>query len=290
MKILSIGNFTHGWDGSICDEEHIAKALEDAGHEVERWQREDTPFGSSPTDDYDFILLSQWNGYAPNLVDELKRITKAPVVYWAFDHQAWDQDWHMKLVEGADLYLSKRIADSKFPNWRWLSQDFAPSFLKPFEGEVEQDIDVLFTGSYLPWATERNEFLQAVDKEFNLVVHSVNDWPFLQRQGPLMDHELPKLYARAKVILSIDHTIEAGYWSDRNAQIIACGRQPLFWYVPLSEARFDNRVQYFYNVEDGIKKLRDFQEVSVNADNLYVDDRVEDLLIIVENHIENRSV
>ena len=33
MKILSIGNFGHGWDGSICDEEHIAGALEELGHD-----------------------------------------------------------------------------------------------------------------------------------------------------------------------------------------------------------------------------------------------------------------
>ncbi len=31
MRILSIGNFGRSWDGSICDEEHIAKALEDMG-------------------------------------------------------------------------------------------------------------------------------------------------------------------------------------------------------------------------------------------------------------------
>lgn len=281
MRILSIGNFTRGWDGSICDEEHIAKALEEAGHEVVRWQR-GTEIDKRPN--FDFVLLSQWDGYPENFVENVRRRNKAPVVYWAFDYQEQDQEWHKRLIEGADLYLSKRIADSIFPNWRWLSQDFAPSFLSPHKEPFEKDIDVLFTGSYLPWANERNEFLQAVGKEFDLTVHSVNDWPFLENKGPLMDQELPKLYARAKVILSIDHTIEAGYWSDRNAQIIACGRQPLFWYVPLSEARFDNRVQYFYNIEDGLDKIRDWKELyGVDAEGLYVDDRVEDLLTIVRS-------
>lgn len=286
MKILSIGNFTRGWDGSICDEEHIAKALEEAGHEVYRVQRETLNGGLPLTSGIpDFTLVAQWDRYG-----DLSYLPK-PLVYWAFDYQADGQDWHERLVKGADLYLSKRIADSKYSNWQWLSQDFAPNFLKPYEGEVEQDIDVLFTGSYLDWATERNDFLKAVNERYNLVVHSVNDWPFLERKPPIMDEGLPELYARAKVILSIDHTIEAGYWSDRNAQIIACGRVPLFRYVPLSEARFDNRVKYFYSVEDCLEKIENWEELySVNAEGLYVDDRVEDLLTIVENYLENRSI
>ena len=281
MKILSIGNFTRGWDGSICDEEHIAKALEDAGHEVYRVQREELT-GIPLTDGIpDFTLVAQWNGYP-----DLSYLPK-PIVYWAFDHQADGQDWHERLIKNSDLYLSKRIADSKYPNWQWLSQDFSPSFLRFTFDYPNYDIDVLFTGSYLDWATERNDFLKAVNEKFNLVIHSVNPWPEewgLDVRPPIMDEGLPALYDRAKVILSIDHTIEAGYWSDRNAQIIACGKKPLFWYVPLSEARFGNRVTYFYNIEDGLKKIEEqLEEPQDETDmtNLYVEDRVEDLLTIV---------
>ena len=158
MKILSIGNFTTGWDGSICDEEHIALALEELGHEVTRGQRDSVATHGGETG-YDFTLIAQWDGYK-----DLTFLPK-PVVYWAFDYQADGQEWHERLVREADLYLSKRIADSKYPNWQWLSQDFAPKFLdKPKNYAVNKDIDVLFTGSYLPWATERNELIEAVDK------------------------------------------------------------------------------------------------------------------------------
>jgi hypothetical protein len=285
MTILSIGNFYNpSWDGSLPDEEHIAKALEDAGHEVERLQRESledpTTTGSNGLYGYDFILIAQWDGYP----DNLDKLPQTPLIYWAFDHQADGQEWHERLVKASDLYLSKRIADSKYSNWRWLSQDFSPSFLKPYDHEIKKDIDVLFTGSYLPWATERNETLKAIDEKFNLVIHSVNAWDgFKDVRPPIMDEGLPELYARARVILSIDHIIEAGYWSDRNAQIIACGRQPLFWYVPLSEARFGNRVQYFYNIDDCLEKIKNWKELPVNADNLYVKDRVKDLLTIVRS-------
>jgi hypothetical protein len=285
MKVLSIGNFGHGWDGSICDEEHIASALEELGHEVYRVQREELPHALMDTTVPDFTLIAQWDGY------EDLSVLPHPLVYWAFDYQAEGQEWHERLVREADLYLSKRIADSKYPNWQWLAQDFAPKFLDKYpdyHNKLGSEIDVLFTGSYLPWATERNETLKAVDEKFNLVIHSVNEWPgFKDVRPPMMDDSLPYLYAQAKVILSIDHTIEAGYWSDRNAQIMACGRRPLFRYVPLSESTFHNYVDYFYNVEDCLRKIEhnlvseDGGAYKYAQENLKVTNRVQDLLTIV---------
>ncbi len=291
MRILSIGNFGTGWDGSICDEEHIASALENLGHEVERLQREDAFItrwkykADGILREIGFVLVAQWHGYPPDMVKDIKELLHCPVVFWAFDLQEWGQEWCERLIAQADLYLSKRIADSKYSNWQWLSQDFAPEFLIPHF--ADKDIDVLFTGSYLPWATERNETLRVVDEKFNLVIHSVNEWPgFKDVRPPIMDDGLPELYGRAKVILSIDHTLEAGYWSDRNAQIIVCGRKPLFRYIPLSEARFGERVTYFYNIEDCLKKIEEQLDVPMyeeRTDKLYVKDRVQDLLTIVES-------
>lgn len=297
MRILSIGNFGHGWDGSICDELHIAIALKKLGHEVTQVQREDA--GNtiySLGTPYDFILIAQWDGYQDSLIEVLKEFYKCPVIYWAFDYQSSGQEWHYRLVSDADLYLSKRLADSKYDNWQWFSQDFAPGFLDkhPIE-DVEQDIDVLFTGSYLPWADERNATLRAVDEKFNLVIHSVNEWPdFKDVRGPVMDDALPELYARAKVILSIDHTLEAGYWSDRNAQIMASGRRPLFRYVPLSESVFRNHVEYFYSIDDCLKQIQWqldgkmdglFHTMSYHyaRANLMVINRVQDLVTIVRS-------
>lgn len=289
MKILSIGNFGTGWDGSICDEEHIAGALEELGHEVIRWQREDVGHAISRGGSYDFILVAQWDNYSGDMLTNLKEISGSPIVYWAFDYQADGQIWHDYLIAESDLYLSKRIADSKYPNWQWLSQDFAPKFLDRTDKVIDKDIDVLFTGSYLPWATERNETLKAVDDKFNLVIHSVNAWEgFKDVRPPIMDEGLPELYTRAKVILSIDHTLEAGYWSDRNAQIIACGSRPLFRYVPMSEAVFHDDVDYFYSVEDCLKKIQDRLDGTTyihnppKVESYKVIARIQDLLIIVQ--------
>lgn len=289
MRILSIGNFTGcGWDGSITDENHIADSLEKLGHEVIREQREEDWLRCGDND-IDFTLLAQWDKY-PNDMSHLPK----PIIYWAFDYQADGQDWHERLIKQSDLYLSKRIADSKYPNWRWLSQDFAPEFLDKYSEPIKKDIDVLFTGSYLPWANERNEILKAVDDRFNLIIHSVNSWEgFKDVRPPIMDDKLPELYARAKVILSIDHTIEAGYWSDRNAQIMACGEVPLFRYVPLSESRFKDYVHYFYNKEDCLNKIEFLLNSKIPyinnrtyeyaQENLKVINRVKELITIVES-------
>lgn len=295
MKILSIGNFGYGWDNSICDEEHIAGALEELGHEVHRYQRETAWENISGNPIYDFTLIAQWGGYS----EELLKMLPKPLVYWAFDYQADGQEWHERLVAEADLYLSKRVADSKYPNWQYLSQNFAPSFLrKPeYNPPANQDIEVLFTGSYLDWATERNDTLRAVNEKFKLTIHSVNAWPeeFRDVRPPIMDEGLPALYNRAQVILSIDHTLEAGYHSDRNAQIMCSGFKPLFRYVPMSEVEFHQHVDYFYGIEDCLKKIEHnkvYGSSHLNTDayryargSLLVGERVRDLLTIVESKL-----
>lgn len=298
MKILVIGNFGFGWDGSICDEAHIADALEELGHEVIRWQRDTLEGYKENVYQADVTLIAQWDGYPQDLWAYLpgKR------VYWAFDYQADGQEWHEHLVKTSDVYLSKRIADSKYPNWCWLPQDFAPSFLDRFPNKVSKDIEILFTGSYLPWAGERTETLKAVDEKYNLVVHSVtpNEWKaqgLKNVHGPVMDDALPELIARAKINLSIDHTIEAGYWSDRNAQIMACGGFVLFRYVPLSETVFRDNIGYFNNEEDCLSQIKFYLDheraremIAENGyyyaqDNLKVRDRVRDLITIVRQYV-----
>lgn len=253
MKALLIGNFGTGWDGSICDEENVARSLETLGHEVMRQQRETGWNG--PVPDIDFVLLFQWDGYPEKMGFSEAGV---PVIYWAFDYQKQDQEWHTRLIENADLYLSKRLADSIYPNWQWAC-DFAPDFLWRY-APVKKDIDVLFTGTWLPWAHERNAILKEVNKHFNFVVHSVNpgEWPeqFKHVNGPQMDDALPLLIARTKVNLAVDHTHEAGYWSDRAAQILACGGFCLQRYVPFIESYFHSNLAYFRNHSDVVSQVQ----------------------------------
>lgn len=298
MNILFVGNFGTSWDGSKCDEEHIATALKSMGHEVIRVQREEAGQLMVPKEPVDFTLIAQWDGYPHGFPQLLPR----PIVYWAFDYQAGGQEWHERLVKASDLYLSKPLSDSKYPNWQWLPQDFSPESLNRNWDSlgVEKEIDVLFTGSYLPWATQRVETLRAVDKMFNLTIHSFTpgEWEregFKDVRPSVMDEGLKELIPRAKIHLSIDHTITPGYWSDRNAQIMACGGAVLSYYVPMSEMVFRDAIQYFYNTEDCLQQItwllsQDLSAMEMYAwnfahQNLMVHNRVNDLLTIVKAHL-----
>lgn len=296
VKILMVGNFGRGWDGSICDEEHIASALEHLGHEVCRHQRNPDIYPIA-VDDYDFTLVAQWDRFDEGI---LKKLPK-PVVYWAFDYQADGQEWHELLKRDCDLYLSKPLRDMS-DKWQWLSQDFAPEFLDKVD--ARKDIDVLFTGSWVPWESgqERVKVLKAIDEQFNLQINSVtpDQWKaegFKNVHGPVMDEGLPELYARAKINFSMDHVLSAGYWSDRNAQIMACGGFVLFRYVPLSESTFGGNVAYFYNTEDCLEKIAYYLEHEEEREqiaqngyihahrNLMVRHRVKELLTIVKSYL-----
>jgi len=266
MKILFIGSFKLGWDESICDEEHIAQALELSGHKVERIDRGAV---GEARNSYmcDFVLISQWYNYHPDMMKNLKDYTGKPIVYWAFDYQPDGQEWHEILIAGADLYLSKRISDSKYPNWSWLAQDFAPALLHRVPSVEGKDIDVLFTGSWADYeeSRERRETLKAIDDKFNLHIYGVtpSKWEeagFKNVHGPAVDDKLPELIARAKINISIDNFLEIGYWSDRNAQIMACGGFVLYRHVPMSEAIFKSYVAYFYNQQDCLEKIEYFLE------------------------------
>lgn len=301
MRVLFIGNFLNpSWDGSLPDEEHIAKSLEKFGHEVVRLQREDNKL-PYPSGEYDFILIAQWYGYPAPMVPELRSGNYCPIVYWAFDLQNTGEDWHLRLVEQSDVYLSKALSDSKYKNWQWLPQDFAPTFLNTdWDNRPEKDIDILFTGSYLPWATDRIETLRAIDKMYDLQIYSFTpqawiDEGFKHVDLPVMDEGLKDLIPRAKINLSIDHTITPGYWSDRNAQIMALGGAVLFRHVPMSEIVFRDAIQYFYNIDDCLQQIEWLLSQDLTAfemyawnfaqQNLMVDSRVNDLLTIVKAYI-----
>lgn len=303
MKALVVGNFGHSWDGSICDEEHIASALESRGVTVERIQREELS-GAKP-EPCDFAVIAQWNGYPENMVAELKKHVKGPIIYWAFDYQ-WmsKEDWHLRLVKESDIFLTKEIEhipayQEMAPDTviRWLPQDFAPQFITRKAGG-KLDIDVLFMGSYLPWATERTDLLKAVDKEFDLHVYTVtvDEWKAqgLKNVFPgIMDEPMAGLVGRARLNLSIDHVHSAGYWSDRNAQIMAAGGLVLFRHVPYSEIVFRDCVVYFHTIDECLEKIRFYLRNEAECrpvrsraflyakSHLTVRDRVKDLLTIV---------
>lgn len=307
MQTLVIGNFRGGWDTSVNDEEHIAESLESLGHEVWRWQRDGS---CDAPDTLDLIVVAQWSEYPDDFIPNLRRRNKnAVVVYWAFDYQSLPrQAWHERLAVDADIFLSKEM-DNRTEyerlgaNFKWLPQDFAPNNLHATYAKIEdEDIDVLFTGTYLPWAEERNELLKAVDEKYNLKICSINpvDWKhagFKDVMDVMVDNNLAEMVGRAKINLSIDSITGAeGYWSDRNAQIMVSGGFCLFRYIPMSELVFGHYVEYFHTEKEMMDKIEYFLEdgesrrilADMGADyamnNLRAANRVMQMLQIVEDY------
>ncbi len=301
-KILTIGNFGRGWDGSVCDELHISDALEELGHKVTKIQREDVGEKTVLPIHQDFTLIAQWNGYPKDLVKWLKGNNCDPIIYWAFDYQFMNKEqWHLDLAKEADLFLSHELEHRKFyedlgAKFQWFCQDFSPSFIQPTTEEPKYD--VVFTGSCLPWAEERNKTLKAIDKKFDLHIFGItsDQWKeqgFKNVHGPAMDEELPKIIG--KVNIAIDHTLSEGYWSDRIAQYMCAGGFVLARYVSPQEMIFGSYPEYFYSVKDCLEKIQGWLDDDLTrkewakkgyefADkNLRVKNRVQELITIYEN-------
>jgi hypothetical protein len=300
-SIAIIGNLTsQSWDGSQPDERHVSDCLALLGYKVTEFQRDKTE-PNLLKGKFDLILVSQWNEYPKNYCKKLKKRFKCPVVFWAFDYQEDGQAWHEEMVKECDLYLSP-LMDSKYPNHQWLPQAFAPMFLDKLN--VFKEYDVVFTGTYLPQGEFRTEVLKAVDKKFDLHVFSVTqeEW---RAQGlknvhpPIIDHDLPELYGKARVVLSVDlFPGHKGCWSDRNAQAMACGACVIYKYAPLSEEEFQDGVVYFNTIDECLSRIQfllDNKDVArkvaekghvIAKSSLMAIHRVKNLITILENNIE----
>ena len=293
MTILCIGNFGTSWDGSICDEKHISECLKDMGHSINEFQREMTSSGYRPIDNFDFVLIAQWNGYGEHICKKLKETYNCPVVYWAFDYQ-WDshEDWHFEMAKEADLFLSKEM-DHKHDyedmgcNFHWLPQDFSPIFLKPLHEIVSYKYEVTFTGSYLPQATFRNELLKAVDNKFDLHIFTVTPQPFIDNEfknvhQAIVDEGSSIIYAQSKTNLSVDWKQAEGYWSDRMSQILACGGYVINKYVPMQELDYPD-VDHFNTIEECLDLIENHVRNS-GQKPVYVIDRVKQMLALVRQY------
>lgn len=296
MKIMIIGNFGISWDGSICDEKHIADALKNLGHEVIEMQREDVSEGLHMTyKAFDFILIAQWNSYPEHICKTLREEHDCPIIYWAFDYQFEShEDWHFEMAKEADLFLSPELEHKQEyldmgVNFYWFPQSFAPDFLERIRGNHFKEYDVVFTGSLNPNNKRRYDLLKAVDEKFDLHIFTTTpDDSFKNVHPAVLDYDLPYLIAKTKINLSIDSFHIEGSWSDRNAQILACGGFVLFKYIPQSENFFHDWVEYFHTTEECLEKIDYFLKNPKKTkviDSLKVTPRVKGLLEVIKEKL-----
>ena len=263
--------------------------------------------------DADMTLISQWDGYPQHVCEIIKRKTKKPVVYFAFDFHQNKPAWHWEMARECDLFLSPEIHHrdeylKQGVNFHWMPQAFSPEFLDRSEigvwdgdkAKIIKEYDVLFTGSYVDYGTFRIELLKEIDKKFNLHVCSVTQQQWIDAglkdvNPPEVDNALPELIAKAKINISVDLNQRYGTWSDRNAQIMCCGGFVLFKYTPYSEVVFKDKIAYFNSIEDCLNKIDYYLEHEEERNkiandgyeyaqsNLKAKSKAKELLIVLEN-------
>jgi len=308
MKILFLGNFWRAYDNSKCCENFIAESLEKLGHYVYRLQRE-TWRDNLPSDQLNFILISQFGGYGEKVIHRLReRYPNVPIIYWAFDYHMSDlHQWHIDLATQSDIFFSKEMEHRAYyeklgAHFHWLPEDFAPDLMdKDTINEAHQVYQVVFTGSYITKAKERLSILKEIDENFDLHIFAAfhEDWAkagFKNTHLPMYDEAYPKLMYQTNINIGIDHTISEGYWSDRIGKVLCSNGFLLQYYTPMMEAVFHDTIPFFRNADEAIKLIRHYldnpserteikeKQYEFGQKYLTTTARVKDMMILLADH------
>lgn len=320
MKIGFIGNFQTGYVGEVADETHLVREMQNLKHDVTRIPRDEWreyviegfPIGKYPhiPEDvtFDVIIITKWHHfYDGSFIAKAREKYNCPVFYWVWDYM-WDQgfpDWHIKIVQEADLYLGN---DLRNPNYRAIRGNH---YYFPFDvadGNLarhhiaHKPYDVTFFGSYIGQG-ERIKYLTAIKDYVNLKVFG---WNYEEWRKAGFDAD-PAVYgdkfnekvAESKIVLgfSVDpHTW--GYWSNRTGKVLLAGGFLLYQYAPGMELFFGDGMEYFSSIDE-LKEKMDFyliadterEEVARNGwllaqQSFSSQQRVKELMILAERFIK----
>jgi hypothetical protein len=323
MIINFIGNYANGYVGEISDENHLAREMERQGHTVRRiprdeWREaviENFPEGkyrNVPTQlQADINIIAKWHHfYSGEFIEKLREKSGAPVLYWCWDYM-WDQnfpDWHLKMAQAADLYLS---------NEGGLAQQYAKFGVKhyyfPFDvcdgdipkaGMPPNKYDVVFLGSFLGQG-ERLEYIKKINAAFPVTVFSWNyaEWDKIgiKANPPVWGAECNKVIKESKIVLGFNVNPHCwGYWSNRVGKTIQAGGFLLQQYAPGMELLLGDNVEYFSSPEEAIEKIsfylshepsrKEFLwKVQALEDKFTSKHRVKQLMIMAERFIKESN-
>ena len=238
MKVNFVGAFNQpGYVGEISDETHLATNLESYVQVVriprDEWREyviEGSPKGkykNVPTDlKADINLIAKWHHfYDGSFIRRLREESGAPVFYWIWDFM-WDQgfpEWHIKMAQEADLYLSgeagifdeyKKLGVKPY----YFQMDVCDGDLPNYQTSHKK-YDVVFTGSCIGQG-HRKEWLQIIDKEVPVKIFGWGheEWRKLglDAEPPVYGAAYNKLISESKVVLGFSAEPNCyGYWSNR---------------------------------------------------------------------------
>lgn len=267
MKINFVANFQTGYVGEVADATHLVRELEALGHTVRKVPQDifrEYVRGAYYKEwedklpiEADISIITKWHHFDEKDVSFLKRIYKAPVFYWVWDYMQ-SEDWHMKMVKEADLYLGNDVRNGTYTtnNCYYFPFDVSDGDIKPLS--QPKTIDVAFFGSWIGQG-DRQEWLKEINKTNPITAFSWNPQDFppeFEAHEAVYGEEFAKKVAQSRIILGF--SVEAncwGYWSNRVGKILTLGGFLLYQYAPGMELFLQDGAEYFSTIEEAREKI-----------------------------------
>lgn len=207
MRIIYIGKHRSGGND---DEGAIAHVLLSLGHEVvqvieSRGYRAIKYRG-------DLALFHHWSDST-----HLEQLSM-PRAFWYFDLVTYPDRTLQARNDHRETWMSKMtpLVDVGFcTDGDWVARDKSNTLVRLLQGcderyagrdRAEQDIDILFTGSFRGGGVGRESFVRGMSERYGS--------GFYQATGHHREN-LRALIARSKIVVAPDHPITDNYWSNR---------------------------------------------------------------------------
>ncbi len=313
MTINFIANYKSGYVGEIGDAVHLAQSMEALGHTVRRipqdeWREyviEGFPKGKYPNIPNklvaDINIICKWF-YDGSFIEKLRNLSLAPVFYWTWDYMQ-GEDWHMKMVKEADLYLGNDVRSGHYTPYKnayYFPFDVADGMIPRFDN-TEKTIDVAFFGSWIGQG-DRQKWLTEINKTNPVTVFSWNykDWPKeFNANPPVYGLDFARCVADSKIILGLSVEPNSwGYWSNRVGKVLTQGGFLLYQYAPGMELFLGDAVEYFSSVGEAREKIDHYliadeerekiarRGVALGQNRFTSQARVKQLMILVERYLK----
>lgn len=321
MTINFVGLFGTTGSGELSDESHLANALQTLGHTVRRIPRDEWreyviehypegKYRGVPADLHaDINIIAKWHHfYDGSFINDLHNLSHAPVFYWVWDSVDLNIDWHRKMAQAADLYLSGELGRAhefrqhniRFYYFQMDVVDTDTPYIQSARLDSSFLHDVVYLGTY-DNQNGRMDILKAINKEIPIAVYGQNyeEW---QRQGftaypAVYGIEANNVMARSKIVLgtSCDPHL-FGYWSNRVGRVLSNRSLLLQQYTPGMENFLHDWVEYYSTPQEAIEKIkhllktRDYRNRQIYDRELWKGSRkAMDLCILIERYLKENN-
>lgn len=240
MKIAYIGNFQKMWD-----EEYIARAFEELGHQVGR------------ITEHDPKILQQIQWFAPDVVLWAKlrtpqalrvvdycRRNKIKTVCWVWDLY-WDYENREHKIQTDPMFQADLVFTSDGGHQKqWESVGIKHKCIRQgihepecYREDAEKEYDVVFVGSMNVFNSDRNSMISKIKEDFDL------HWFGKDNSDEIRGPKLNRLYGKTKIVVG-DSVYSPNYWSNRVVETLGRGGFLIHQYVEGIEKEYPYLVTY----------------------------------------------